>query len=69
MAPVRTFGLAALVVGVVLVAIAYQSAHAPADQITNLLTGRFTDKTMWYAIVGVMAVVLGGATAAFGVRR
>jgi LPXTG-motif cell wall-anchored protein len=39
---------------------AYHFSEAPTDQISNALTGRYTDSTMWYIIAGIAAVVGGG---------
>jgi LPXTG-motif cell wall-anchored protein len=61
-------GIGILVVGIVLLAIGFNSSHAPVDQISNALTGRYTDQTMWYLILGVLALV-GGALLAFFGRR
>ncbi len=53
-------GVAVLVVGLVLLGFGYHSSQAPVDQISNSLTGRFTDNTMWYIVVGVAMMVGGG---------
>jgi drug/metabolite transporter (DMT)-like permease len=56
----RTLGVAVLTLGVVLLGFAYHFSEAPIDQISNALTGRYTDSTMWYIIAGIAAVVAGG---------
>jgi LPXTG-motif cell wall-anchored protein len=38
------------------------------DQISEALTGRYTDHTMWYLILGIVAAVGGGLLALFGKR-
>jgi hypothetical protein len=64
----RTLGIAVLVLGVVLLGFAYHFSEAPIDQISNALTGRYTDSTMWYIIAGIGAVFVGGFLTAFGRR-
>ncbi len=64
----QIFGMVAFVVGVILLAVAYQSSNAPVDQLSNALTGRYTDQTMWYLILGIAAVVGGGAMIIVGRR-
>lgn len=58
----------AVTLGAVLLGFAYHASNAPIDQITNTLTGRYTDQTMWYLAVGIAAVVGGGFLALFGRR-
>ncbi|MGD0463687.1 MAG: DUF3185 family protein [Tepidisphaeraceae bacterium] len=55
----RIFGIALLVVGVILLIVGMNASHSAADQISNTFTGRFTHETAWY-IFG------GGAAALFG---
>ncbi len=62
-------GIGILIVGAVLLMIGFNASDAPVDQISNALTGRYTDRTMWYLIAGIVAVVGGGLLALFGRRR
>jgi len=64
----RILGIMILVVGAVLLAIGFDSSDAPADQIANAFTGRYTDRTMWYIITGVVAIIGGGLLAFLGHR-
>lgn len=57
----RMLGAAALAVGVVLLVFAFNASNAPVEQIADTLTGRYTDRTMWYLLGGVAAVVAGGS--------
>lgn len=65
---IQIVGLAALAVGAVLLGFAYHASNAPADQVADALTGRFTDRTMLYLWLGVAAAVGGGLLAVFGRR-
>jgi hypothetical protein len=47
---------------------AYHCSEASIDRISNALTRRYTDSTMWYVIAGIAAVVSGGFLTAFGRR-
>jgi uncharacterized membrane protein YdcZ (DUF606 family) len=53
------FGLVALTVGAVLLFFAWRASQAPMEQISEALTGRYTDNTMWYLLGGIVAVVVG----------
>lgn len=68
MSPVQILGIVALVLGAVLLAIGYNASEAPLDQITNAFTGRYTDRTMWYLIAGIVLLVAGALTSLFGRR-
>ena len=61
-------GIVVLVLGAVLLGFAYQSSNAPLDQISSIVTGRYTDQTMWYLIGGIVLVLAGGLLTIFGRR-
>jgi LPXTG-motif cell wall-anchored protein len=65
----QILGAVAVVIGVVLMGLAYHASNAPMDQVSNAITGRFTDQTMWYLILGIAAAVGGVLLVAFGRRR
>lgn len=69
MGSVRTVGLAAVGVGLVLLGVAYHASGAPIEQLSDALTGRFTDRTMWLFMAGGAAVVGGAVAAALAGRR
>ncbi len=62
-------GFVLFAVGVILVIFGYNASEAPVDQISNALTGRFTDRTMWYLILGAVGIVAGALIAFSGRRR
>lgn len=64
----RIVGIVALAIGVVLLIFAQQATEAPVEELSNTLTGRYTDETMWYLVAGVAAAVGGGALLLFGRR-
>jgi hypothetical protein len=64
----RILGLAVLVAGLVLLGFAWHASDAPVEQVSETLTGSYTDQTMWYWVVGAAAAIGGGALALFGRR-
>ncbi|MCC5987031.1 MAG: DUF3185 family protein [Pararhodobacter sp.] len=54
-------GFVALALGGVLLFVAWRASNAPVDQLSQALTGRYTDNTMWYVLGGVAGVVVGAA--------
>jgi drug/metabolite transporter (DMT)-like permease len=64
----RIIGIVILVVGIVLVIFGMNSSQAPLDQVSQTFTGRFTQATMMYLIIGIIAVVGGGLLALSGRR-
>ncbi len=64
----RIAGAGIFAVGVVLLFFAYQASQSPLEQVAETLTGRFTENTMLYAVLGVAALVVGGLLALRGGR-
>lgn len=65
----RIIGLVILVLGAVLLAFAWRAANAPIEQISEALTGRYTNNTMWYLVSGIVGVIAGGALFLRDTRR
>jgi drug/metabolite transporter (DMT)-like permease len=61
--PIRVIGLVILVVGVVLLVFGFNASDAPVEQARETLTGKYSDSTMLYIILGAVGVVLGGLMA------
>jgi len=59
MASSKLLGIVLLVVGIGLLYFGYQSTQSVGGQVTETLTGRFTDETMWYLIGGAAAAAAG----------
>jgi di/tricarboxylate transporter len=55
----KLLGIILLVVGVILLVFGWNSSQSLGDQVTETITGRFTDETMWFIIGGAVAVVVG----------
>lgn len=62
------FGITVIVVGLVLLGFAQHASEAPADQISDMMTGRYSDTTVTYFVVGIAAIVFGGLSIVFGRR-
>lgn len=64
----RSLGIAVLMIGVVILRVAYRFSGAPMEQLSNTLTGRYTDTTMAYFIAGIATVFGGCLFVLFGKR-
>ena len=51
--------VAFLIVGIVLLCLAYNSYHSAASDISRVVTGTSTDKTLWLVIGGLLGSLLG----------
>jgi drug/metabolite transporter (DMT)-like permease len=69
MSMTQILGAVALVIGLVLLGFAYNASNAPMEQVSEVLTGRYSGQTMWYLILGMAAAVGGVLLIAFGRRR
>ena len=59
MSQTNIIGLVALVLGGVLLFFAWRASNAPVEQISEVLTGRYTNNTMWFMLAGIAGVVAG----------
>lgn len=55
----KLLGIILLVIGVILLIFGFNASQSLGDQVTETITGRFTDETMWFIIGGAVAVVVG----------
>lgn len=62
----RIIGLALLAAGILLLFLGYQSSQGMDDQLSEAITGEYTDSTLWYWIVGAIAGAAGAAMLLFG---
>lgn len=65
----RILGVIVFAIGVVLLILAYNASNAPLEELSNTLTGRYSDRTMWYFVLGIASAVGGGLLATFGSRK
>lgn len=65
----KILGAVLLVVGLILLFFAYQSSQSLGDQVSEAVTGRFTDATIWYLILGAASAAAGVGLFAFGKSR
>ncbi|MEX1197938.1 MAG: DUF3185 family protein [Pseudohongiellaceae bacterium] len=63
----KIFGFVLLAAGIVLLYFGWQSSQSAGDQVTEAITGQFTDNTMWL-IIGGIASAVAGAFLALGRR-
>lgn len=61
-------GLILLTVGAVLLYFGFTASQGVGEQIHETFTGRFTDSTTWYFVIGAAAALAGVAVMAFGPR-
>jgi uncharacterized membrane protein YidH (DUF202 family) len=68
MSPQRILGIVLLVVGVAIMVMGMNQSHSAGDQITNAVTGHYTDHTTWYIIGGIALGIVGLLMSFFGMR-
>lgn len=55
----KIIGIVLLVAGAIALYFGFNAANAPAEEISEALTGQYSDQTMIYLIGGAVAAVLG----------
>ena len=55
----KLIGIILLVLGGVLIFFGLNATEAPMEEISEAITGRYSDKTMYYLIGGAISAVLG----------
>lgn len=55
----KLIGIVLIALGILLLYFGYQSTQSLGEQLTETLTGRFTDETMYFIIGGAISVVAG----------
>jgi hypothetical protein len=53
------FGIALLVIGIVLLCMAFDSYHSASSHVSRVFTGASTDKTIWLVVGGIAGTALG----------
>jgi hypothetical protein len=64
----RIIGIAALVLGVVLLVMGLNQSDSAAEEIRQEVTGEYSDQTQWQIYGGIAALVAGVALLIFGGR-
>lgn len=62
----KVLAVVLLVVGVLLLFFAYQASESVGEQVSEAVTGRFTDSTTWFLILGAASTVAGVALLVMG---
>jgi hypothetical protein len=65
----RLLGIVLLVIGLIVAAFGFNATESVADTVSEGVTGRYTDKTMWYLIGGGALALIGIAMALGSGRR
>lgn len=65
----KIIGLCILVIGVILLVFGYNQTQSLSGEMGEALTGRYSDETMLYLILGAVAVVAGLGIALTGGKR
>jgi drug/metabolite transporter (DMT)-like permease len=68
MARNQILGAVILVAGVIILGFAFNASDAPLERVSETLTGRYSDRTMLYFLIGGISAVGGGLLFAFGQR-
>ncbi|MFC3193082.1 DUF3185 family protein [Marinicella sediminis] len=55
----QLIGIILLVTGAILIFFGLNATESPTEEIAEAVTGRYTDKTMYYLIGGAVSAVLG----------
>lgn len=55
----KLIGVVLVVAGLIMLYFGWQSSQSLGDQVVETFTGRFTEGTMWFLIVGAVATVAG----------
>lgn len=68
MSPARIIGIVLVVIGVILLGMGYNATQSFGEEVSEAVTGKYTDETTWYFIAGAAAAVGGLLLAIFGKR-
>lgn len=68
MNPVQIAGIVLVVVGLVLLIFGFSATDSLTEEASEMLTGKYTEQTMWYIVLGAAGIV-GGILLVFSGRR
>jgi uncharacterized membrane protein YidH (DUF202 family) len=69
MTTMRMIGLVILVAGIALLVMGINASDSPGEQIREGITGHYSDKTTWFIVGGICAIVGGSALGVLGGGR
>ncbi|MDZ7645456.1 MAG: DUF3185 family protein [Woeseiaceae bacterium] len=55
----KTIGIVLLVVAAIALYFGFNAMNSPAEEVSEAVTGQYTDQTMFYLIGGAVAAVVG----------
>lgn len=64
----QIIGICILVVGVILLYFGYNATQSVGEEMAETFTGRYSDETTWYLILGAVGVIAGLLIAVTGKR-
>lgn len=65
----QIIGVAFLVVGIILLCLAWNSYHSAASGVSRVFTGTSTDKTVWLLVGGIVGTLVGVGGLLTGSRK
>ena len=65
----RIIGLVLMAVGVALLFFGYNATQSVSERVVEGITGHFTNRTTWFLVGGIAALVGGAALSFWGGRR
>lgn len=69
MTPARIAGFVVAVIGLVLLIFGLSATDSLTEEASDMVTGKYTEQTRWYIILGAAGIVGGILLAVFGSRR
>lgn len=66
MSILRIIGIMLIIVGVILLVMGFNATESVADRMSNFFTGKFTESTIWFLILGAASTVGGILLTLFG---
>lgn len=62
----HVFGWILIIIGAFLIGFAMRASQSLKDKMVSGITGRYSRRTMWYIVGGVLLILIGGALAFLG---
>jgi Mn2+/Fe2+ NRAMP family transporter len=65
----KAFSIAILIAGIVLLVFGINAQDSLASNAKEAVTGTPTDKSMWFIVLGLIGIIVGGLNSFFGRSR